>query len=205
MPVVDEQVDACLAPSLVKCLLNVVDELDVFAQVSGPDSCGKRAPVGMPQQQPVGADDDGIQVAHTSLVKSKWYPIDRVTHKVYKGLELKSGKYSASKPFLQHLSNCFDGSLRHTIGGVISCRNHCDPDPPLLVPGRGGAQSFHNLSRNCIGLQAAKNKIPTFRGGLVVGTTRTLDFELADYVNREPGEGGRYQHPGRVQQSQVLI
>ena len=82
--------------------VHVVDELYMLTQVSGSDQSKERTPVGVPQQQPVGADDDGIQVAHTSLVKGKGYPIDRVTHKVDKGLELKSGKCSASKHFPQH-------------------------------------------------------------------------------------------------------
>ena len=107
-----------------------VDELYMLTQVSGSDQSKERTPVGVPQQQPVGADDDGIQVAHTNLVKSKGYPNDCVTHEVDKSLELKNGECSASKHFSQHLLNCFDGSLRHAVGGVISRRDHCDPDPP---------------------------------------------------------------------------
>ena len=76
--------DALLGPGLVECHIDLADKLHVLVQVSCPDRSNQYVLVGMPQQQPVGADDGRVQVAWSSLVEGEWDAVDGVAEVIDK-------------------------------------------------------------------------------------------------------------------------
>ena len=113
--------------------LYLFDELHVLVEVSGPDRGDQHWPVGVPQQQSVGADDGRVQVVWPCLVEDEGNAVDGVADVVNKRLQLQDAEGPVVENIPHHFSNCPDCSFRHSVGGVVAGGNHGYPDPAFLM------------------------------------------------------------------------